>query len=414
MQSIVGHNSLLTTILGMSMIMCPECGTNISDRARVCMYCGFSSADPERPISEQDSYALEPVFKMEIRKWDPERQTLSTELVDVAHSDNRGLAKYFGDWKVVQTRLPSLANAVKDMASRESDTQWVAKISDYYKKLIDEGKVRLVTDKKGEILPNLYDENGLVGLVRLERKDIPKDLTPSLQHLETQAALATVLSELQNISAGIEQLKAELQNDRLALVDSALDKLNQARTIQDSRLRSEYVLMAVSSATDAKHTLMRNFAEHKGFIEANSGKNMLAMAVDAFQNKDTSPAAADALRDLVAITNAVRVECEGHIMLGNMDAAKESLTEFRRFVEVNDLTNRDTLLRIGMSVRDDGKLLSVVDQFSDIAQKTALLKELGGSQPFPVELLEPYVPNNGNENNGGEEANDEESVEEIQ
>ena len=49
----------------MSLILCPECGTKISDRATKCPHCGFQSADAERPISEQDKYEIVPIFEVE-------------------------------------------------------------------------------------------------------------------------------------------------------------------------------------------------------------------------------------------------------------------------------------------------------------------------------------------------------------
>ena len=53
----------------MSRILCPECGTKISDKATKCPHCGFQSADPTRPISEQDKYEMVPIFEYDIEEW---------------------------------------------------------------------------------------------------------------------------------------------------------------------------------------------------------------------------------------------------------------------------------------------------------------------------------------------------------
>ena len=47
----------------MSMVMCPECGTQISSRARLCVECGYVGDDPSRPISEQITREIVPTFK---------------------------------------------------------------------------------------------------------------------------------------------------------------------------------------------------------------------------------------------------------------------------------------------------------------------------------------------------------------
>ena len=61
----------------MSRILCPECGTKISDKATKCPHCGFQSADPKRPISEQDKYEMVPIFEYDIEEWQPNRGELS-------------------------------------------------------------------------------------------------------------------------------------------------------------------------------------------------------------------------------------------------------------------------------------------------------------------------------------------------
>ena len=54
-------------------------------------------------------------------------------------------------------------------------------------------------------------------------------------------------------------------------------------------------------------------------------------------------------------------------MLGEYDACKESLTEFRDFIVDNQLDNRNTLLRLNESLNT--KKISLVNEFSVIAKK---------------------------------------------
>lgn len=57
----------------MGMIACPECGTSISDRARVCMNCGYCGTEVDRPIGEQNEGNLFPHINVEFERWDPSR-----------------------------------------------------------------------------------------------------------------------------------------------------------------------------------------------------------------------------------------------------------------------------------------------------------------------------------------------------
>ncbi|WP_423737090.1 zinc ribbon domain-containing protein [Bifidobacterium longum] len=47
------------------MIMCPDCGTSISDKALTCPYCGYAGNDPATPIADQSiGYEVVPRIKM--------------------------------------------------------------------------------------------------------------------------------------------------------------------------------------------------------------------------------------------------------------------------------------------------------------------------------------------------------------
>lgn len=140
----------------MSRILCPECGTKISDKATKCPHCGFQSADPKRPISEQDKYEMVPIFEYDIEEWQPNRGELSI----ISYEDNRSLIQYFGKWENIKVKLPAIAEVIGAMAGK--DHIMVAKMDSYVKDLIDKGIYRFTIDKQGEILPTIRDADGFV------------------------------------------------------------------------------------------------------------------------------------------------------------------------------------------------------------------------------------------------------------
>ena len=133
----------------MSRILCPECGTKISDKATKCPHCGFQSADPKRPISEQDKYEMVPIFEYDIEEWQPNCGELSI----ISYEDNRSLIQYFGKWENIKVKLPAIAEVIGAMAGK--DHIMVAKMDSYVKDLIDKGIYRFTIDKQGEILPTI-------------------------------------------------------------------------------------------------------------------------------------------------------------------------------------------------------------------------------------------------------------------
>ena len=131
----------------MGLIKCPECGSKISDRARMCSYCGFESDDSTRAISIQDQYEIIPLFQYEIEEWNPFGEPLSL----ISSEDNKMLFNLLGKWDNLQLRLPAIADFIQKLKDKE--TMLVADMDSYLKDLIDKGIYKIAVDKNGEILP---------------------------------------------------------------------------------------------------------------------------------------------------------------------------------------------------------------------------------------------------------------------
>lgn len=353
----------------MSRILCPECGTKISDKATKCPYCGFQSIDPMRPISEQDKYEMVPIFEYDIEEWKPNRGELSV----ISYEDNKSLIQYFGKWETIQTRLPAIAEVIGAMAGK--DHIMVAKMDSYVKDLIDKGIYRFTIDKQGEILPTIRDADSFVKQVRLENMALTPNLTQSLNNLSTHAVMAQILDEIEYVGDAIRELHVELQNDRLAMAEGARDKLLQAKRVQNAKLREIALLDVIHSATDAKRVLMRNFSQNMYHITEHSQKSDLQMLIDFKGEKDVSRKAIDAFQALIYITNSVQTECEGYAMLGEYEPCKECLEEFKSFIIENKLNVRDTLLLLNEN--SSQKKIEVVDQFTDIAARITAFDPMG-------------------------------------
>ena len=347
----------------MSLILCPECGTKISDKATTCPHCGYYSTDAMVPISKQETYHPAPLFQYDIQEWKPNRG----DLTELSFETNRELYEFFGKIKNIKAVVPAIGEVIKSLAQKEK--LLVADYDKYIAELIDRGVLRFTIDKNGEILPTIRDSEGIVKMVRLKEVNFSPNLAQSLNNLAVHAQLAQILDEIEYIGDAIRDIRKEFQNDRLALAESAWDKLRQARLIRDSRLREIAILDVISTATDAKRALMRNYTENYKAIEANSQKGLVRMTIDAKKSSkgDSEQMAKDSFDDLIYITNSVQVECEGYTMLGEYEACRETLLEFRSFVLENRLNNRDTLLRINESAKT--KHIDIVDKFSDISAR---------------------------------------------
>ncbi len=375
----------------MSLILCPECGTKISDKATTCPYCGFVSENSSLPISAQGEYEMAPCFQYNIEGWNP----TTKELKMCSLEDSKRLFDFFGKFENIKFCIPELAEVIQKLAKKE--TYLVADIDNYVKDLIDKGIYHFTIDKNGDILPTIRDAKKIVKQVRLKNIEIPSDITQSMGHLRTQAILALVLSEIESVHSAIKEIHIEFQNDRLALAESSKEKLKQAFQIYDARLRESKIQEAIGSATDAKHMLMKNFRENLRKITAHSQKRTWEMTRDSIGQrifmKDNYPdMASDAIQSLIAITNMVQLECTGYSLLGEYGAEKQCLLSFQRFITDNMLDSRDTLLRLNGCLEEKQSI--IVDEFSLITKR---IKEYDDAKELP-DIIQLFIGGETGEN----------------
>jgi hypothetical protein len=274
---------------------------------------------------------------------------------------------------------PAFFEVVKGMLPQ---TIKVADLNPTIQKLIDNGVYRFITDKSGEILPSIYGDKGIVAQVRLRDLQLTPDLGRSIVDLQTQIALAQVISEIRDVQRGIANLHSELQDDRLALAESAWQQLQQAAQISDARVREEKLLCILSSATDAKCILFRAFASEKRFFDERKDKNWFTKLVDKEAQDRGDEHSSEIFNSLLAITKTVQVETTIYCLLGEQNASRLSMKQFSDFISANALDDRDTLLALNSFSSSDQK--SLIDNFTVIQQKIAAL-------PLDIEETQPLI-----------------------
>lgn len=371
-------------------VQCPACGTYVAETATMCPYCGFRGDDPSRPIYKQGEYHPVPIVPCEIVVDDGR----SCE-IRLSDEDNKNLFRHLTDWKWLSTMIPALAETLESIFGGTVHLE--AKLPEHIMHMIEEGKLHFATDKNGEILAEVFDErNKIFKQVRLEKVVRNDALLPAMQHLETQAALCLVMEKIDEVGRAVQQLGEELQQDRLARIDAALDMFQQACRIKSSRERNEYVREALNEATRAKALLVRNFAQQQRLMEQGGKK---------------SDAALRAMQDYVAIVNAVNVQMQTHMALGQQDAAAYCLQDLNKFIKNYDLDKRDTILNLVGSVksknRGDNPEKFVAGSLRIAANVENVAKALDAGEAISPKLIT-ESERNGNDSNDEEKQHDEE------
>lgn len=372
-------------------VQCPACGTYVAETATMCPYCGFRGDDPSRPIYKQGEYRPVPIVPCEIVMDDDRRGEIW-----LSDEDSKNLFRHLTNWKWLSTMLPALAETLESMFGGTVHLE--AKLPEHIMRMIEEDKLHFVTDKNGEILAEVFDErNKIFKQVRLEKVVRNDTLLPAMQHLETQAALCLVMEKIDEVGRAVQQLGEEMQQDRLARVDAAFDMFQQACRIESSRERNEYVREALNEATRAKALLVRNFAQQQRLVKQSSKK---------------SDAALRAMQDYVAIVNAVNVQMQTHMALGQQDVAAYCLQDLNKFIKNYDLDKRDTMLNLVGSVKSKNRG-SNQEKFIDGSLQVAaniesVVKALDAGEVISPKLITEN-DGNGNDSNDEEKQHDEEN-----
>ena len=126
----------------MSLIPCPECGTDISNKAKICPYCGYQSDNPTRPISEQDEYTEQPRFQFVFNYCDEQLCALSRE-------DEKNIYDCFSNWRFITEKMPAIAIAIKKILTKSKRLEAnIDGLDDGIKELINKGIYKLQKNKR--------------------------------------------------------------------------------------------------------------------------------------------------------------------------------------------------------------------------------------------------------------------------
>lgn len=358
----------------MRIVNCPECGTKISDKAISCPFCGYRKNAKNMPKVARNNSVERISFESHSKKSDFD------QIFPISEIQSNNLYSIFCKAENLLRVAPSFFETIKAMIPQ---TIKIAETNNAIQELINSGVYRFITDRNGEILPCIIGEKGIVAQVRLKDLQITPDLGSSIIDLQTQVALAQVISEIRDVQRSIENLHSELQGDRLALADSAWQQLQQAVQINDGRVREEKYLRILGVATDAKCTLFRAFASEKNFFDKKKDKNWFLKIVDKEAQNKGDEKSSEIFACLLAITKAVHVEVTVYCLLGERNAAILSMKQFSDFIRENALEDRETLLNLNSYSSLDQK--NLIGYFSDISQKIS-------SFPLDARKMQPVTP----------------------
>ena len=318
----------------MSMFNCPECGTKISDKAKICPYCGFNLAETEK-------YQVLP--KLDFKLYSQNNDNF----VDIALSKqlNDEILNIFANAENLAKMAPSFFDSVMSLFPK---TIKVADINPRIQELLDKGIYRFVQDEKtGQNLAVLFKDGKVAEWIRFKDIKITPNLASSLAMFTIQLSITQIVEEVNKLNKNIELVRKEMYNDRLARNDSVLQQFKQVEQINDTRLRNQMFVNIISAATNSRCELIKTFKERLNTINENNG-------VFGDQNK-INTASYEIFECLDKIIQTVFVSTQAYSLMGEQDSAIVVLNQFKDFLHQNKLDDKNTLLSINSETNINNK-----------------------------------------------------------
>ena len=233
--------------------------------------------------------------------------------------------------KEILNNMPSFINLVKSSIPMDS---YQAVLSDDQKKGLAKGTLELMTKKNGSLFANIINPKTkkIISQVPIEKIKTTPDLSIALSNYSTQLQLAQIANDIKCVQIAVEEVIQGQENDRLALAYSSQQKLLQAISIADPKLKKYALLNLVSSAEDARNTLMLSQTSKIDFIDKQP-KSTIGKLRKGDNYKKIDSKINEIRENLNAVNLISLIESLAYQELGERDAAKISLKHYANFIK---------------------------------------------------------------------------------
>ncbi len=238
---------------------------------------------------------------------------------------------------------PAFINLVK---SAIPENMLVAVFTDEQKAAVASGALKLMTKKDGSLMANLVDpaNHRIVSTVPLKDVNLSPALSQALVNLSAQMQMTQIAEEIQKVQKAIEEVRQGQESDRLAMAYSCQQKLLQAISIKNTRLREMALLRLASDAEDSRNLLMLSQKANIAFIQGQPD-TLLGKVLSGAAPETINGRIAEIRESLGAMNMVSLAEAMAYQEMGESEAAVHSLEYYadhirKTFLEEDGLVTR--------------------------------------------------------------------------
>ena len=270
----------------------------------------------------------------------------------------------------------------------------VADIPSFLQEQIDSGELTFQVDRSGDKLAHLLNRSGrMCHVLRLDTKHFTPEASQAWSNLRTRAVQLEIMRGLRDIKEEVSAVRSGLQDDRLALVDSAWSLIEQARAASDSEYRKRLLDQALDKAVEGRDKLARSIdrdltdlAKHR---EHGSPGLLIAEVTTVMRSQKSlteknAKCAEQVVCAVAAMESAIRAAALVHMHHSEHDAVRTTLRQFQNLLRERKLDNDAAIMALSSFAHTDQKRL-----LAQVLSSHARALEVCGVEPEALLMPSP-------------------------
>ena len=227
----------------------------------------------------------------------------------------------------------SIEKAIRNDEGVENQTKYVIDMDSDILDSIENGDLKLVTSKDGNIYAQLRNSNGKFG----ERLPIKKELEESgvtvdelqmaLQVKAIEEQLHKIVDVLENIDKKVKNVLQGQHNDRKGLFYSGLSLFIESKQIQDVKLKKEMIAQALKSLNDAKFQMIQEIRSEIEYLVTEQYKKSKRSTVTIDEKISDIYKCYEVVYRASFVKAAIYQDC------GEISAMLTAIDEYGRFIQ---------------------------------------------------------------------------------
>ena len=207
-------------------------------------------------------------------------------------------------------------------------------LTDEQKAQLAKGTLRLMTKKDGTLTANLVNPKTgkIVSTVSLQKIKLTPDLMQAVTNYSTQMQLAQISEQIEYIQTAVEEIHQGQEYDRLATAYSCQQKMLQAVSLKDKKLRNIALLQVAQYAEDSRNLLMLSQKNNVKFI-AEQPESFWGKLLSGDKPKKINERMNEIRESLCAVNMVSFVEAIAYQEMNEPETAKLCLEYYGDFIK---------------------------------------------------------------------------------